>query len=100
MEEFSNKQQLKPRVIIFHHDAVEDIFFFSFLVSGFSFFQSSTEIKQVSPILIKSLSENDKCHFCSKTKYIQYHDYTFSNTYQNLTGLYLKWKTYKIWYTY
>lgn len=52
MEEFSNKQQLKPRVIIFHHDAVEDIFFFSFLVSGFSFFQSSTEIKQVSPILI------------------------------------------------
>ena len=33
VEEFSNKQQLKPRVIIFHHDAVEDIFFhFSCLV--------------------------------------------------------------------
>jgi len=35
-----------------------------------------------------------------KPKYVQYNAYTFSNTYQNLTGLYLKWKTYKIWYTY
>lgn len=49
VEEFSIKQQLKPRVIIFNHDAVEDIFF-SFLVSGFSFsFYSSTYIKQVFP---------------------------------------------------
>jgi hypothetical protein len=48
VEEFSNKQQLKPRVIIFHHDAVEDIFFIS-RVWFFFFFHSSTYIKQVFP---------------------------------------------------
>jgi hypothetical protein len=46
VEEFSNKQQLKPRVIIFHHDAVEDIFFISRV--WFFFFFSQFHIHQTS----------------------------------------------------